>query len=130
MFDEFVLEVLFIKIKVKSHLKNITEKTEEKIETTGIKNSNKITYHIGATIIKIIINEDNIKLIRENEEFIHTFNFKLNKETISEYYIKEYNTNIEVKTLTTKLLVENNKISINYTIIESENEYNYIIDME
>ena len=120
----------FIKIKLKSCLKNLTEKTQETNSNIGIKNKNKITYHDNDTIIKIEIIKDNLKLIRENSEFIHTFNFKLNKETISEYYIKEYSTSIEVKIKTTKLLINENQIIVNYIIKDSNDEYSYILDME
>ena len=117
------LEVLIIKIKVKSCLKNINENTEEKNETNAIKNKNKITYHDNFSINKIM-------LVRENDDFIHTFNFEINKETTSEYYIKEYASSIEVKIKTTKLVITDNKIEINYIVKESNEEYNYILDME
>lgn len=124
------LEVLIIKIKVKSCLKNINENTEEKNETNAIKNKNKITYHDSFSINKINIYDDKIMLVRENDDFIHTFNFEINKETTSEYYIKEYASSIEVKIKTTKLVITDNKIEINYIIKESNEEYNYILDME
>ena len=120
----------FIKIKVKSCLKNITKKIKETISTFDIKNNNKITYHNNDTIIKIETNKDNLKITRDNPEFIHTFDFKLNKETNSIYYIKEYSTNIEVKIITTKLLIKNNQIIVNYIIKDSNDEYVYRLDME
>lgn len=124
------LEVLIIKIKVKSCLKNINENTEEKSETNAIKNKNKITYHDCFSINKINIYDNKIMLVRENDDFIHTFNFEINKETTSEYYIKEYASSIEVKIKTTKLVITDNKIEINYIVKESNEEYNYILDME
>lgn len=130
MFDEFVLEVFFIKVKVKATIKNITDKTEEKIDTFGTKNKNKITYHNGDTKIKLEIHKDNLILVRENKNFIHTFDFKINKETNSEYYIKEYNTSIDINVLTTKLVISDNRIILAYIIKDSSDEYNYILDME
>lgn len=124
------LEVLIIKIKVKSCLKNINENIEEKNETNAIKNKNKITYHDNFSINKINIYDNKIMLVRENDDFIHTFNFEINKETTSEYYIKEYASSIEVKIKTTKLVITDNKIEINYIVKESNEEYNYILDME
>ncbi len=123
-------EVLIIKIKVKSTLKNLTEKTEEINETYAIKNKNKLTFHDDFSINKLNIIDDNIRFIRENDDFIHTFNFVINKETISEYYIKEYANSIEVKIKTTKLIITDKKIEINYIVKDSNEEYNYILDME
>lgn len=130
MFDEFVQEVFFIKIKIKSHLENIKENTGETIETFGIKNKNSITYHNNDTIHKLIIKNNKIIMIRENNEFTHTFNFELKKETKSEYYIKEYLTSIELMILTTKLLISDNRIEIIYKVLDSNEEYKYMIDLE
>ena len=130
MVDEFVLEVFFIKIKVKTCLKNIAEKTEEKNYITGMKNKNKITYYHNDTVVKLEMFQDYLKLIRENDNFIHTFNFRLNKETTSEYYIKEYHTSFVVKVLTTKLSINDSNITINYIIKDSNDEYSFTLDME
>lgn len=130
MFDEFALEVFYIKIKIKSCLRNITQKTALKTDTFGIKNKNKIRYHHDGTIIKLEIRENDIYLARENKEFIHTFNFKLNQETNSEYLIKEYNFNLEVMIITTALSIRNNKIIIKYTIKDTNEKYEYVLDME
>ena len=130
MFDEFVLEVFFIKIKVKSSLENMTEKKTEKIETFAIRNKNKIKFYHNETKIDISIDNDKLTLIRENDNFIHKFEFKLNKETKSEYYIKEYSSSIEVNILTTNLLIKDKRIEINYIIKDSNDEYYYILDME
>lgn len=130
MSNEFVLEVFFIRIRVISYLRNITEKKELKTDTFGIKNKNKISYHHDDMIVKIEIKDKSIHMTRENQNFSHTFEFKLNAETTSEYYIKEYNTSLEVKVLTTKLSISDNNISINYTIKDSNEEYSYILDME
>ena len=130
MFNEFELEVFFIKVKVKACLKNITEKTEEIVEGYGVRNKNKLTYHHNDMIIRLEIQKNSLKLIREDNNFIHTFNFKLDKETNSEYYIKEYHTNLIVKVVTTKLSIDDNNITINYIIKDSNDEYNYILDME
>ena len=123
-------EVLFIKIKVKGYLKNIAEDTKELIETNAIKNKNKITYINNDTSYKIELRDNIIILIRENNDFSHKFIFDIDNTTKSEYYIKELNTNIDVLIKTTKLRYTDKKIEIAYEIIDSENKYIYILDME
>ena len=55
--------------------------------------------------------------------------FEPTKEYITEYYIKELNTSINIKIKTNNLIIENNRIIINYRIIDSEEEYLYLIEM-
>ena len=129
MFDEFLSEVFFIKIKVKGYLKNITENTIEKIDTSAIKNKNKISYIIDNTKYRLDLLTEKIILKRESNEFIHSMVFKENKETKTEYYIKTLNTSLDIKILTTKINITDNKIEINYKIIDSNSEYIYLIEM-
>ena len=124
------VEVTSIRIKVKSCIKNITNKNVEKVSTNGIKNKNRITYKHDDTIIKIEIKDKRVKVIRENDQIIHTFNFELNKETKSEYYIKEYQSELDIAILTTKLDISEERIEICYIVKDSQEEYNYILEME
>ena len=121
--------MFFIKIKVKGYLKNLTEKKEELIDVNAIKNSNEIRYIKENTKHKIILDTDKITLIRENEEFSHGMIFELNKQHSSEYYLKCQNYSLEFNILTTKLIMEENKINITYKIIENDNIYNYVLEM-
>ena len=130
MSNEFLMEVFFIKIKVTSHFKNITENTEDVFETFAIKNKNKISYFANVTSYKLTILDNQIILLRDNEEFSHKFIFDIDKITKSEYYIKELNTSIDVLIKTTKLIKNNHQIQIDYEIIDSNNKYSYILDME
>ena len=129
MLIEFFTEVFFIKIKVKGYLKNITENNNEIINTNGIKNSNKISYIIDNTKHKIIIDNNKITLLRENNEFSHGMIFEENNTHPSEYYLKESNYSLEFNIETTKLILDNNKIDITYKILESENIYNYVLEV-
>ena len=78
-----------IKIKVKGHIKNLTEKTKEIIDTKGIKKDNTISYIHCDIKNKITIKENQVIMIRENQEFAHKIIFELSKEKTSEYYLKE-----------------------------------------
>ena len=129
MLVEFLLEVFFIKIKVKGYLQNITENTKEIIDTFGIKNKETISYIIDKTKHKITISNNKILLIRDNQEFSHKMFFELNKENKTEYYIKELSTSICLLILTTYLSISDNLIEIHYKVIDSQDEYIYVIEM-
>ena len=118
-----------IKIKIKGFLKDIDEGTITNIDTFGIKNKNKITYN-EETVTNTILQEDNkIILIRENDEFKNILIFDLNKETISEYLLKENDLTIELNIKTNLVEIDNNYIKVRYLVIDSDNEYEYNIEM-
>lgn len=121
--------MLFIKQKVKGYLKNLTENTEELIDTIIIRKSNIISYIIDNTKYKIIIDDNKITLLRENDEFSHGMVFIENITTQSEYYLKESSYSLEFNILTTNLNISKNKIDITYKILESENIYNYTLEV-
>ena len=130
MSNEFLLEVFYIKIRIKNTLKNYNEQAEDLIETFAIRNKGKISYQKDNTIYKLLLSDKKILLIRETEEFIHKFVFDLDNITKSEYYIKELNTSIDISIKTTKLNISENRIEIDYEIIDNNNQYSYILDME
>ena len=118
-----------IKIKVKGYLKDIDEGIITNIDTFGIKNKNKITYN-EETVTNTILQEDNkLILIRENDEFKNILIFDLNKETISEYLLKENDLTIEFNIKTNLVEIEDNYIKVRYLVIDSDNEYEYSIEM-
>ncbi len=118
-----------IKIKVKGYLKDIDEGIITNIDTFGIKNKNKITYN-EETVTNTILQEDNkLILIRENDEFKNILIFDLNKETISEYLLKENDLTIELNIKTNLVEIEDNYIKVRYLVIDSDNEYEYSIEM-
>ena len=121
--------MFFIKIKVKAKLTNLTENKEDLINTNGIKNSNIISYVNDNIKHKIILDNNKVTLLRENNEFSHGIIFEENNTNNSEYYLKESKYSIEFNIQTIKLIIEKNKIDITYKIIESENIYNYVLEM-
>ena len=129
MLLELLLEVFFIKIKIKGYLQNLTENTKDNIDVLGVLNKQNIHYRLNNTDHKIIINQDKVTLIRENENFVHKFEFESNKQTKANYYIKEYNTDIDILVMTNKLNISENKIEIIYKIIDSKEDYKYVLEM-
>ena len=118
-----------IRIKVKGYLKNLTENTEEIINTKALKKTNIISYIIDDNRYKLIIEKTKITLIRESNEFSHIIIFEENMKHKTAYYLKDSNFSLEFTILTTKLIIEKNKIDITYKVIESANIYNYILEM-
>ena len=53
----------------------------------------------------------------------------LNKETISEYLLKENDLTIELNIKTSLVEIEDNYIKVRYLVIDSDNEYEYSIEM-
>ena len=121
--------MFFIKIKVKAKLTNLTENKEDLINTNGIKNSNIISYVNDNIKHKIILDNNKVTLLRENDEFSHGIIFEENNTNNSEYYLKESKYSIEFNIQTIKLIIEKNKIDITYKILESENIYNYVLEV-
>jgi len=118
-----------IKVKIKGFLKNKTENNQENIDTFGIKKSNIINYIIDNTKYKVVLNENKIILQRENNEFCHEIIFEKSKTYKSEYYLKELHHSLEFNIETINIKITDNKIDIEYKIIETETIYNYVIEM-
>ncbi len=55
--------------------------------------------------------------------------FKPNKITKTEYYLKEYNTSIDIQIKTNKINISEEIIEIDYTIIDTKENYLYILEM-
>jgi len=123
------LEVFKIRVRIKGHLKNTEEREYFEIDVIGIKNKNKITYNENNIKNTIYINNDELILIRENDEFKNILNFIENKKTVTSYLLKESNTEIELNIKTESLLISDNSIEIVYMIIETDNIYEYKIEV-
>lgn len=122
-------KVFNIKTKVHGYLKNLTDHTLEEFNTTCKINNNKYIYNEQETTYTIKKHEETVIFTRENSEMIHTMLFTKEKITKSEYYLKEFNNSLEFNIKTTKLEMTDNKFVINYQVLETNNEYEYIIEM-
>lgn len=120
--------MIFIKIKVKGYLKNITDNELFEFEEKGIKNKNKVTFSNDniKNIIKISDNE--VILIRDGRDFVNTFVFK-DKNSSCNYLLKENNYDVDIDINTIMMDVSDNGIYIKYTILDSGCEYEYKIEM-
>ena len=116
-------------IKITSILKNLKENSIIKEEAIAKKEKNKITYKTKEfNYILKIISPKQIIINRKSADINCTMYFNLNKTTSSDYTINnEYNLEINIKT--TLLEITENKIKIQYTVIEAETNYEYQIEM-
>ena len=118
-----------IKVKVNSILSNTTDKENQIVECTGIKQKNKIIYKRENVKHSLIINKNNIELIRENDIFKNILSFQLNKTTNNEYYIKENNISVYINIITNEINIYENEIIIKYKVLDSNTEYIYKIEV-
>lgn len=118
-----------IKVKVNSILSNTTDKENQIVECTGIKQKNKIIYKHENIKHSLIINNNNIELIRENDIFKNILSFQLNKATNNEYYIKENNISVYINIITNEINIYENEIIVKYKVLDSNTEYIYKIEV-
>lgn len=121
---------IFTKINIKGYLKDITNNQTYKINTTAIKNNNQISYYLDKEkyILKII-SSTKLILNRTNNEIDSTLYFELNKVLATTYTLKENNLSIDIDIRTNKIEINKQFIKISYTVIDSNNEYEYYIEM-
>lgn len=122
------LEVIFIRIKIKGYLKNITENELFEFEEKGIKNKNKINYTNDMIKNVIKINDNEVILIREGKDFINTFIFN-EKNSNCNYLLKDNNYDVDIEINTIKVDIRDNWIYIKYLIVDSNCEYEYKLEM-
>ena len=119
-----------MKIHLKGYLKDITNDETTKIDTTAIKNHQKITYYLDKEkyILKITSPTELI-LNRTTEEIESSLYFDINKVLTADYHIKENNLSLGIDIRTNKIEINDNYIKVQYTVIDSNNDYEYYIEM-
>lgn len=121
-------------MKLKCLIDYKIDNPEEKISRNDIKaiyNDNEITFKDDKDSIKIKINNDNITIIKDNFSSKTTLNFIKGKKTDSEYIIKPLNMTMDLKILTSELIIEDNKIYIEYeTWFDTEYSGKFKYDLE
>jgi len=120
--------VIFIKIKIKGYLKNITDNEILEFEEKGIMNKNKITFTVDKVKTSIKIDDNRILMVRDGIDFTNSFEFNV-KNSSCNYFLKENNFNVDIDIKTIKLFVNANSIYVNYLIVDSNLEYEYKLEM-
>lgn len=119
-----------MKINIKSILKNITENKQDINDSKAIKAKNKITYQIDDFKYTIkIISKTEVIMNRINKDLECTMFFESNKIKSSIYTFKQEEYTLEIDIKTTYLKITDNTIEIHYTVIDSNTNYEYLIEM-
>lgn len=121
---------IFTKINLKGYLKDITNNETTIIDTHAIKNKLNITYYLDKEkyILKIIT-PDKLILKRITNEIESTLYFEKLKILSAEYTIKENDLFLSIDIRTNKIEIKDNYIKISYTVIDSNNDYEYYVEM-
>lgn len=85
-------------------------------EKKAILKDGLITYNNDGINIGVKINSDTVFLTRENKDMKISLEFELNKSLVTKYIIKDIKTEVILKTVTKKLIIEKNKLLIEYDL--------------
>ena len=124
------LVVIIIRKKLTGYIKNINEDTLENISSNAIITKDKITY-INNNIKHVIhIKNNELRLIRETNEFKNILTFSLKRSILSEYIIKKEDLCLEINIKTLELSITDKIIYIKYLILDSNTIYEYKLFLE
>ena len=112
------------KVNIKTTLR-INKEQEEK-ELKSIIQDNILKFRNEP--YKTTFNYNTNTLINESDETRLEINFDL-KKTISKYLLKELNQEVEIDIKTTKIKIDNYNIDIEYTVLDTNEECNYKIEV-
>lgn len=117
-----------IRVKINGYLKNNTENELITFDEKGIKNKEKISFVFDGVKYSIKINDNDILLVRDGNDFINSFSFS-EKHGKSNYYLKEHGYSVDMDINMKIFDVNDNKIYIKYVIADTECEYELLIEM-
>jgi len=121
---------IFTKIHLKGYLKDITNKETTNIDTSAIKNNQKLTYYLDNEKYNLkIITPTKLILNRTTKEIDSTYYFEINKILTVDYTNKENNLSWCIDIITNQTQISDSYIKIKYTVIDSDNNYEYYIEM-
>ena len=114
--------------KTKIRAKLISNDDNLDINTTGIKTNNKIIYKEGNVQVTLLIFDNKIEMKRETKEYIIELLFDKSKNTESTYMFIGGNKKFYLNTKTNKIVINENKIEIDYEL--EDNKFSYVVEME
>lgn len=121
---------ILTKLNIKGYLKDITNNEITEINTKAIKVKNKISYYLGQEKYTLkIISPTKLILKRSTKEIDSIIYFEENKILPSDYSLKDNNLSLNIDIRTDKINLNNEFIKISYTVIDSNNNYEYYIEM-
>lgn len=119
--------------KMKLKITMITQNQKIEYITIGNYDSDKkeLSYQEKQEIVTDIkLNLEKHKLIRDNKDFTMEYQFEVNNKTINTIYLKELGKTIDIQIKTEKYYYDNNKIEIEYILIDSNDKIYYEVEYE
>lgn len=116
--------------KRKLNITLITNEKEEEYNLLGEYDTEKkvITYSESNELLTDVkINLKERVLVRENKDYYLEYRFIENEETENKIKLKELNQSLYLKIITDKFELSENKLEIEYTILDSNEKITYII---
>lgn len=121
---------ILTKLNIKGYLKDITNNEITEINTKAIKVKDKISYYLDQEKYTLkIISPTKLILKRSTKEIDSIIYFEENKILPSEYNLKDNNLSLNIDIRTNKINLKDEFIKISYTVIDSNNNYEYYIEM-
>lgn len=118
-----------MKIKLNGYIKDMEKNEVTKIHTQAIKTKNKISYQVNQERYTLYLSSEQFILNRNTDTIDCTIYFEQNKTIPAIYHIKENDLSLEINIKTNLIERTDNHIKVNYTVIESNNNYEYKIEM-
>lgn len=118
-----------IRVFVNGYLKNNTDGENTVFKEKGIRTKDKLSFVFDDVKYSIKINDNDIMLVRDGNDFINSFSFS-EKSGKSNYYLKEHGYSIDMDVNVDVLVIDDNKIFIKYVIAQTGCEYELMIEME
>lgn len=118
-----------IRVSVNGYLKNNTDGENTVFKEKGIRTKDKLSFVFDDVKYSIKINDNDIMLVRDGNDFINSFSFS-EKSGKSNYYLKEHGYSIDMDVNVDVLVIDDNKIFIKYVISQTGCEYELMIEME
>ena len=118
-----------IRVFVNGYLKNNTDGENTIFKEKGIRTKDKLSFVFDDVKYSIKINDNDIMLVRDGNDFINSFSFS-EKSGKSNYYLKEHGSSIDMDVNVDVLVIDDNKIFIKYVIAQTGCEYELMIEME
>ena len=118
-----------IRVFVNGYLKNNTDGENTFFKEKGIRTKDKLSFVFDDVKYSIKINDNDIMIVRDGNDFINSFSFS-EKSGKSNYYLKEHGYSIDMDVNVDVLVIDDNKIFIKYVIAQTGCEYELMIEME
>lgn len=117
--------------KKKLKITIITNDSKSEYNTLGNYDKEKeiLSYQEKLDLItNVLVKKKEKEIIRDNKDFNMKCYFDINKETTNTIYLKELDSTIDIKIKTVNYNYDNNKLEIEYILMDSKDKVYYKIE--